>query len=294
MASTRIVGHGRVGMLPTWVTVVWVGMVVGQTSAEESGSKGLQVQWGPEHRSMTFTYLGETVSYPKEVREARFPPVGQQPVKKMSSQWPVVGMRARWTISTKGWPEKYRDQAIDLILMHTCDAAALEHMFPETIKSSRFKFPPQYLREARSPGEYNLTELMRGKEIGYAIVGKAGVGAADYTVKTKIRIGLTEDGKTFFWDDHPSYISDHLTARELVFAAHDAGDVIRFEARMLCVLKPRRLLRGEAMRRIERTGTYMVDRFYEDLDNPPTVKEIEEYFSLVQKGETSATALFKK
>jgi len=168
------------------------------------------------------------------------------------------------------------------------------YSYPKAIKSSRFKFPPQYLREVRSPGEYNLAGLMRGKQIGYAIVAKAGVGAADYTIKTKIRIGLSEDGKTVFWDDQPSYISDHLTVRETVFAAHDAGDVIRFEARMLCVCKPRRLLRGEAMRRVERTGAYLVDRLWEDLGELPTVKEIEEHFSLVQKGETSATVLFKK
>jgi len=263
------------------------------TPTSAQGKGGFDAKWGKGYHTLTFRFLGQTIEYPDYMVKAKFPPAGKEPKFDFHKEWPIVAMRATWTASVKGWPKKYRPEAIDLILMYACDAQLYENIYPDVIHSSRFTFPPEFLKEAASP-EFRLAETMRGKEIGYEVEARGGFGAKDYKIRTKIRIGLSKDGKTIFYHDRPEYISAHLKTREYIFAAHDAGNCIHFDARLLCECAPRRTFRGEAMRRIEADSMYFVRRIYEDLDDAPTLDEIETYLGMVQKGEHPVQALLKK
>ncbi|MEW6359976.1 MAG: hypothetical protein AB1696_26800 [Planctomycetota bacterium] len=250
----------------------------------------LGVKWGPDYRTMSFRFLGQLCEYARDIARGAFPAAGREPEFRFDKNWPVIAMTAQWTASVEGWPEKYRPEAIDLILMHACDAQAYENIYPDVIQSSRFTFPPEFLKEAADP-TYRLAETMRGKEVGYEVTARGGFGAKDYKIKTRIRIGLSEDGKTVFYHDKPDYISANLTAREYLFAAHDAGDRIQFEARLLCQCAPRRTFQGEAMRRVEADSMYFVRRIYEDLDDAPTLAEIEKQLDMIRKGDQPTTVL---
>lgn len=239
--------------------------------------------WGPDYHTLSFSFRGEECRYPDDMAGGDFPPPGSPPEFRFEKDWPVVTMRARWTASTKGWPEKYRSGAIDLILLFAGNAQLYENVFPELIISSKITHPPEISREAHEPDSFKLAEALRGKEIGYTFTAKAGAGAADYTIKTRIRIGLSADGKTLFYYDRPDYISDYLERKDYFFAARDAGDRIYFESRMLCVCAPRKTFRGKMMDRTEASGKYFVERLYKFLDDAPTTAEIEGFLEKVRQ-----------
>jgi len=253
----------------------------------------MNVKWGADYESLSFNFLGREHHYPEDAIKGKFPPIGKKPEFEFTEEWPVVAMRARWSITTKGWPEEYRPEAIDLILMYACDAQLYEYIYPDSIKSSKFTFPPEFLKEAEGAG-YRLAEVMRGKEVGYEVIARGGFGAHDYKIKTKIRIGLSQDGKTVFYFDQPEYISDYLKSREFLFAGYDGGDVMHFEIRMFCICSPRNFFRGEAMKRVKENGQYFVERLYGELDDAPTKEEIEEYLKAVKRGERPASVLAKE
>ncbi len=243
----------------------------------------VNAKWGKGYHSLTFDFIGKKCKYPEEVVKGKFPQTGAKPEFRFVKDWPVVAMHAKWTASTKGWPEKYRPQAVDLILMYACDAELYEHTFSDMIISSTFLYPPAFVKEAEIPSDHALAESLRGKVAKYQIIAKAGFGASDYKIKTKIRIGLSKDKKTVFYHDTPEFISRHLKKREYFFAGHDAGDKMHLEVRMVCVCSPRLLFRDEAMRRIEENGRYFVQRLYEDLDDAPTLEEIQEFLAQIRK-----------
>jgi hypothetical protein len=253
----------------------------------------VRVEWGPDYRWLRFSYLEQDWQYARDLLNTQFPPAGQPPEVKVYKNWPVVSLQARWTASAKGWPEKYRKDAVDIMLMFACDAQMYEYLFPDVIKSSRFTFPPEFLTEAQNP-QFNLAQSLRGKEVGYQITAKAGFGASDYTIKTKIRIGLDDSEKTVFFHDKPEYISEHLKTRQYFFAGSDAGDCIKLEAKIYCECAPRYMLQGEAMRRVENTSRYFVQRIYERLDNAPTLQEIEDYLAMVKGGYQNFADFAKK
>jgi hypothetical protein len=263
------------------VLLLTVSMFVPMRAAKAEQSADPKLQWAPDHRAVTFQFVGQECHYPQDMTKGEFPPAGAPPAFRFEQEWPVVAMHARWTVSTKGWPAKYRDQAIDIILMWACDAELYTHVYPEVMRSARFSFPPEYLTEAKSPDVHNLAETMRGKQLGYEITAKAGFGAADYTIRTKITVGLSEDRKTIFYHDQPEYISDHLDQREFVFAARDEGDSIRFDVKAVCVCSNRRLFRDEAMRRVVADSRYLVEQLYAALKEAPTEKQIEDYLRKV-------------
>jgi hypothetical protein len=130
--------------------------------------------------------------------------------------------------------------------------------------------------------------------VAYQITAKAGFGASDYTMRTRIRIGLTEDEKTVFFHDRPEYISEHLTTRQYFFAGRDEGDCIRLEARIFCVCAPRWFFQDETMRRIEATSRYFVQRIYACLDDAPTTEEIEAFFALIKDKHQTLEEYLKK
>ncbi|NOZ23756.1 MAG: hypothetical protein GXP25_21985 [Planctomycetes bacterium] len=275
--------------------VLPLALVLGWTlrSVTAQDESDLHVRWGEDYCTLSFTFLGQQIEYPQHMLKTKFPPAGKEPEFHFEKNWPIVAMVARWTASVKGWPEKYRSDAVDLILMYVCDAQMYENIYPDVIRSSKFTFPPEFLKEAANPG-YKLAETMRGKEIGYEVKARGGFGASDYKIRTRIRTGLSKDEKTVFYYDKPEYISDHLKTRQYIFAAYDAGDYIHFEARLLCACAPRRTFRGEAMRRVEADSMYFVRRIYEVLDDAPTLEEIETYLKMVREGRQSVRSLLKK
>jgi len=254
---------------------------------------GVRVQWGPDYEWLRFTFLRQDFEYARDLRKADFPPAGVPPQITVYKKWPVVALDAKWTASVEGWPAKYRSDAVDLMLMYACDAQMYEYLFPDVIRNSRFTFPPEYVKEAADP-DFQLAKVLRGREVGYQITAKAGFGATDYTIKTKIRIGLSGDEKTVFFHDSPEYISEYLKTRQYFFAGHDAGDCVRLEAKIYCECAPRYLLQGEAMRRVEQTSRYFVQRIYAHLDNAPTLQEIEDYLNLIKSGYQNFDDFIKK
>jgi hypothetical protein len=261
----------------------FVALIAGPVSAKEK-PKDLEVQWGKDYETLSFNYLGEKTEYPKDLVKAKFPAIGKKLEIKFEEKWPVVAMRARWSISAKDWPNEYRPEAIDLILMYACSASLYEYIYPKYIKSSKVTMPPEFKKDA-ADRQYRLAEVMRGKELGYEVTAKGGFGAADYKIKTKIRIGLSKDGKSVFYFDEPSYISDYLESREFLFGGHDAGDTMHFEIVMMSICKTPQMFKGEITRRTKETGQYFVERLYEDLSDAPTKGEIEKYLNFILKGE---------
>jgi len=263
------------------------------SSALAGDTEGLQVRWKADYTALDFFYLGKRYSYPVDIAREKFPPRGRPPVTQFKEEWPVISMRARWTISTAGWPEKYRSDAVDLILMFATSAQLYENIYPDLIRSSRYTYPPEFLKEA-ADNRYDLGGTLRGQEVDYEVTARGGFGASDYTIKTKIRIGLSADAKTVFYYDEPDYISDYLLSREFLFAGRDEGDEMHFEVIMFCVCKPRKTFKSEALRRVKNTGQYFVDRLYEKLDSPPTEEGIERYFELIKTGPQDVKNLEKE
>jgi hypothetical protein len=244
----------------------------------------MRVRWSDGHRALAFRFRGREYQCPKDMVEGKFPPAGARPEFHVEKKWPVVTMEARWTASTKGWPPKYRPDALDLILVYATDAQLYADIYPEIIKSSAITVPPEFLKEAQNATTHDLVEAMRGRSLEYDVTAKGGFGASDYQLKGKITAGLSGDGKTVFYYDKPDLISKHLKNREYVFGARDAGEHIHFDVKMVCVCGPQSaILRGEAMKRVEDAGRYLVEKMYEDLDNAPTEKEIEDYLEMAKK-----------
>ena len=254
----------------------------------------LNVKWSPDYRALSFNFLGQECEYPRDVLKGSYPPVNAPPDVRVEGNWPVVAMRARWTAPIVGWPQKYRTEAIDLTLMFVCDAQFYEYLYPDIIRSSKFLFPPEYYKEAADPLRHNLAEALRGKVVGYQITAKAGFPATDYEIKTKIRLGLSEDQKTVFYHDSPDYISAYLRQRHYFLAGCDAGDCLRFDARIVCVCTPAWLLKNETLRRVENSCRYFIQRIYEALKDPPTEQEIEKYLALIKKEYQDVNVVLQK
>ena len=246
----------------------------------------LNVNWADDYKSLSFTVFGDQSTYPDILLKNQFPPQGEKPKIEITDNWPFVLMKARWTASKKGWPEKYKDEVIDLVLMFACNAQVYEHIYPEIILSSKYTAPLQFSEEAKHP-EFNLAEVLRGKLAEYEITANAGLGARNYTIKTAIRIGTSDDGKAVFYHDEPYYISDYLKQREFLFAAYDSGDYIHFETVMLSECKPKSFLKKETLKRIRNSSKYFIQRMYESLDDAPTIEEIENLLNSVKNTASS-------
>ncbi|MDD5557930.1 MAG: hypothetical protein PHN82_11900 [bacterium] len=245
---------------------------------------GFLVRWSEDATTLRFSAPGEGGEYPRDMERGPFPQPGATPEFLVDSRWPAVAMRARWSVPTAGWPARHRGNAIDIALMHACDAELYENIFPEIIRSSRFTYPPAFLGEALDPAGHDLAAALRGGEAEYEVVASAGPGASDYLIRTRIRVGAAADGRTVFFHDRPLHISDHLLSREILFAVRDAGDRLDFEARMIAVCAPRLLFRGETMRRVEENGRYFVRRLRESLGAPPSGERIDRFLESVRAG----------
>ena len=270
-------------------------VVAGWVSAPASGQddNDVRVQWGNDFQTLNVEFRGHKLEYPADMLTAEFPPPGAPPAILLKKEWAVVALRAKWTVSAQDWPQKYRRAATDLILMFACDAQLYEYVFPGVVRSSRFTSPSEFVQMAQNPAKYELAKSLRGQEVKYAFTASAGFGAKDYQMTTKIRIGVSPDGKTVFYCDSPQYISDYLKVRDYFFACHDAGDVLRFEGVMICVCTPT-WFKDTTMDRTGKSAQYFVDRMYQILKKAPTESGIEDYLGLVKDGYASLDDYLKR
>lgn len=250
-------------------------------SLADTATPGMRVIWEDGSQQCTFTFSGKSRSYPADVDPKMYPAPGAKLEIETTSKWPVVTLKAQWSISAADWPREYRDQALDLILMWACDAELYVHVYPNSILESKFTYPPAFISEARDPTHAKLAESMRGKKVGYEITGKGGFGASDYKIRTAIQVGASSDGKMIFYHDEPESISDHLQERDFVFMAYDTGDRIVFEIHAICICAPRYMFQNEALRRVKADGEYLIRTMYENLATAPSASDVTKYLEQV-------------
>ena len=257
----------KVSLRLTMIIIIIVGIITGASVwASKENSKGLIIKWGTDFQSISFHLEDKSDSYPDAMLKDPFlSRKGFLDIKVLEG-WPVYGIRARWTMPTADFSKKYREHALDLVLMRACDANIYTRLYAKVIKASKVTLPLQFRLEAKDPVPNSLIEIMRGKKVGYEITAEGGVGAKDYTISTEIHVGVSKDGKTVFYYDKPKRISEHLSRREILFAAHDAGDHIRFEVIAYCECAPRRLFRDEMMKRVNDDSRYLIEQMKNDLD----------------------------
>lgn len=277
-------GRVDMGIHPRGSAFPGLSIILGSilAAAAAASEPALNVQWHDGHQGVAFDFQEQRRTYPEGIDASRFPAPGSALKVAVTAEWPVVTLHARWSMSTEGWPKAHRDQALDLILMWACDAELYAHVYPDTIKDSKFTYPPAFLREAAAPDETRLAAGLRGQRVGYEITGKGGFGAADYRIRTEMLVGLSADERTVFYHDSPKSISEHLERRDYVFMAHDAGDRLVFEIHAVCVCKPRRMFRGEALRRVRADGEYLIQNMHARLATPPSEKGIAAYLESVR------------
>jgi hypothetical protein len=265
------------------VAALGVVLVMWLTASARAAEPDLNLAWRDGYKGLTFDFQGQRRTYPDDLNPAQFPAPGKALDVAVTAEWPVVTLHARWSAAVDGWPAAYRAQALDLILMWACDAELYAYVYADTIKESKFTYPPEYLREAAAPLKTGLAAALRGQRVAYEITGKGGFGAADYTIRTEIHVGLSADERTVFYHDNPKSISEHLSRRDYVFMAHDAGDRLLFEIHAVCICAPRRLFRGEALRRVQSDGESLIRTMHERLRAAPTEKEIQAYLESVRE-----------
>jgi len=220
--------------------------------------------WTTNFTSMSFCFDNGKLSgkYPDQMLESDFPPAGEQPFIKIEKKWPNVFINAKWSIDISNRPNK--NNALDAILLRACNPNYYKEDFPETIVSTKFTPPPEFLNES-SDSSFNFAKAMRGKSLDYEVIMDAGFGALDYTIKTKIYIGSSSDERTIFYYDCPEQISNHLDVREFIFAARESDDKIYFEVNIYCKCEPSSLLRGTKMNRVANDSKYFITQLYKRL-----------------------------
>lgn len=263
-------------------TVIFA-MLAPVASGQDKGEMG--VQWAKDFTSVKATFRGQGVAFPDAIAgaTANFPEPGDKPSIDIQESWPSVTMIARWSMPTGGWPKEYRDAALGYVLMCGCDADLMAKLYPAMIAEGRFTAPLQFRKEAVDLTDRNILKAFRGQELSYEVLAKGGFGAADYTIKTKVRVGLSEDGKTVFYYDSPEEISDHLADREILFAAHDAGDRVLVEMRVVCVMAPRSLFRDTALGRVRDANQYFIDQLFGLCSVAPSKAQLDAYTELLKK-----------
>ena len=270
-----------------WQTrVAWVAvaaafpMLAIRAVAEETPM--LNVAWRDGSQAIRLTFRGTETEYPARMTEGEFPAAGSPLAIDIQQQWPIVTAKARWALPLETWPEPYRADALDLVLLLACDVDLYDQLYPQAVIASRVLSLPERLAGAPPPTLHGLAQRLRGQTIDYEIKARAGAGAADYTVTTGIRVGCSRDGKTAFYYDGPGHISEHLKTREYVFAVRHAGDRIQCELLVQCVCAPRTLLRPTAMGRVADCTSYLVEQMQAVMTRPRTTEDIKKYLQSVK------------
>jgi hypothetical protein len=245
-----------------------------------------EAQWKDDFSILETDFGGIKANYQDAMLEGQFPAPGQPIEIVVSSVWPVVIVRGRFTTDMAAWPQEYRSSALDLVLMYVADASHYKESFGKYLINATFEQPPEFLEEAKDPHNYKLVENLRGKPIKYTSTSSAGIGAADYTVVNIATFGLSQDGRTVMYYGDPESISDHLRDRKLVIAVLDDGNRLHFEIRAACLCKDRWLFKDEMLRRIGETMKYVGERLYSGFKVPPTKEEIDKYLEGVRTGQS--------
>ena len=256
----------------------------------------MRVVWNSDYTSLTGQFRGQAFRCPDEVaNQAKdFPNPGEKLHVDIQENWPDLTMLARWSFSTASWPGKYRDSALSYVLMCGCDADLMAKLYPAVVSEASFTAPLQFRTSAVGPRDRNILQALRGQEVMYEERCKAGFAASDYTIKSTVRVGLSQDGKTVFYYDSPYFISQYLVDREILFAAHDVGDRILMEIRVTCVMAPRRLFRDTVISRVRETNQYYIERLYALCHDAPSVAELENYAELLKKRNPELGELFDR
>lgn len=278
---------GQRPWLSAWVLIaaltagVWA-PVVGAAEPAADDTSDMKVQWGQTYETLSFHFGGEDISYPQAIMVETFM-AGDGPYSfETTLKWPIVICEARWTVSTADWPAEQRDKILDFVLMRMCDADSFAYLYPKKILASKLLEGPDLSAPAAEPGRpRSLAEVLRGQTIRYTMTAKGGFGANDSVIRSKMRIGVSADGKTAFYHDTAESISDNHLGRDFFFAVHDAGDHLRFEVRGHYISKPRSVFRNKAMNRTAETVRYVIKIKAARLGAPPTSDEIKMHGTMV-------------
>ena len=221
------------------------------------------VKWNSDFTALKYSLGNGSLKgcYPDDMTKNGFPSEGKPPEIKSEKKWPDVYMNAKWTIDISSLTSAEKANKLDSILMRLCNPGFYKEDFPKTIVSTDFTVPSEFTKEEENP-DFNLVKALRGEILDYEVVMNAGFGASDYTIKTKIHIGASEDGKTIFYYDQPEHISNHLDVREFIFAAHQTEDKIFFEINIFCKCESSKFIRGTKMGRVENDSKYFIEQLY--------------------------------
>jgi len=262
--------------------LVFVALLPIAASAQTTAQEPIKVRWMDNWRGMEFTFQGEQCRWPEDIENTKFPSPESGPEFRIEKHWPVVAMRVRWSISLKDLPAADLAQVLDLALMYTCDAQLYHEVYPDVVLSSSCCRPRQFAAKAADPTNYDLGQAMRGQIMSYRITAAAGFGAPNYTIQSKIRMGISRDGKSVFFHDSAESVTANLKSRDYLVCFHVADGQLRFEGRVFCVCTDRYWFRGEHMRRVAWSAEYLITRLYEDILRQTTDGGFGPYLSRVR------------
>lgn len=257
----------------TTVTAALMSVAAVATIAQAAPRENLNVRWNNDNTGLSFSFQGRNFDYPNAVMDGAFPAPGRGMDLKVTNDWPVVAVRARWSVSTAGWTSEDRAAALDFLVLRAADADRYQRMYPDAVKSARVTSRPKLNADPNDPAPQAVVEALRGNRMFYTLTGDGGFGAADYDLDTEVRFGLSGDGKTAFYHDRANRISDHLSNREYLVVAHDAGDRVLVEVVALNTCRPAGLLKGVVRGRVESSARYLTKQMFAALNNAPSARE---------------------
>ena len=222
--------------------------------------------WYKDFSEMSYDFGKLKGRYPDNLIKGNFPPAGAKPVFITEKKWPDVFINAKWTLDISKLSSEKKENILDEILLRACNPNYYKSDFPETIVKTKFETPDAFSNELADPS-FDLINAMRGKSLNYEVVMNAGFGARDYTIKTKIYIGATDDRNTIFYYDKPENISNHLDIREFTFAARKTDDKLFFEVNIFCKCEPSSILRGTKMNRVAADSKYFIMQMFKHLSD---------------------------
>ena len=250
----------------------------------------LNIQWGPNHETLSFTYAGQEISYPADIAAEDYDAGDGSFDFQTDKDWPVVSCYGRWTISTADWPEEQRENILDFILLRLIAADSFDYHNPDKIKDSEILEAPQpELEPGRS---YALN--MRGLAVRYTMTAIVdSLLADDSVIVSRMQLGASDDGRTIFYHDTAESISANHKGRDFFLAVHDAGDHLRFEVRGIYICKSS-IAQDTVMNKTVASVRYVVERMPDRLGAPPSEREIADHAKVVIEGaalaEVSAAA----
>ena len=218
------------------------------------------VVWGPGGQTLALDFLGRTLRYPPDAASGTFPGPADPQQFQIQKQWPLVTLWSRWSVDKTAWPAEHRARVLDLLLMRICDTSGYPRAYPKIVRKTTYREPPAFLNKDWTPLVEEFGRRMSGRQVSYTIDCIGGFAAANYQIVTTTTVGRSADGKTIYYHDKPEMITANLTTRQVVFAAHDAGDRICFDVKAIYVASPGALFKGIVLGRIAGSSKYLIER----------------------------------